>query len=141
VPGDFGNVVHEGEDVTFTFTRTGDVTNALTVEFQINSSAFGSAELGEDFDFLPGYTGGVRDEPFTDPLGNPTSIQVGSVTFAANSATATLTVHTIADGVDEGQPAPFDFEAFSFGLWPGASYLTDPAHFAVSVQLQDWDLV
>jgi hypothetical protein len=83
----------------------------------------------------------VREEPFTRPDGSPTTLQIGSVTFAAGSDTATLTLHTEADGVAEGQPLPpgFDFETFSFGVWPGdaTTYLTDLAHSSVSVQLQD----
>jgi hypothetical protein len=49
VPGHFGNKVAEGDDATFVFTRSGDTTNPFTIEFSINSTAFGSAEPGSDF--------------------------------------------------------------------------------------------
>ncbi len=130
VPGAFGNVVFEGDDVTFTFARTGDLTNALTVEFQLGHAPVGGAELGTDFNFAAGYSGGVRTEGTS---------QVGSVTFAAGSATATLTLDTVLDNLDEGLPGDtaFDFETFTVGVWPNSAYLLNLGQSSVSVQLED----
>lgn len=65
--------------ITYTFTRTGNTTNALTVNFALT----GTSTSGQDY---------------TSIAGTSTS---GSVTFAAGSSTATLTIDPIADNVVE----------------------------------------
>ena len=140
-PTPFGNLVNEGDDMTFAFTRTGNTASELTVEFQINSSAFGSAELGSDFNFLPDYAGGLREEPFVRPDGSPTTLKIGSVTFEAGSSTATVTFSTVEDELAENPPG--GFETFSFGIWPGdaTDYLTDFANSSVPVRIEDTFMV
>lgn len=62
----------------YTFTRTGSLTNALTVNFKVG----GTASFGSDY---------------TRIGSNPFTAANGSVTFAANASTATLTLDPIAD--------------------------------------------
>jgi hypothetical protein len=61
-------------NLIYTFTRTGDTTNPLTVNYSIS----GTATNGSDYTLLP-----------------------TSVTFAANSATATVTIDPTADTIVE----------------------------------------
>ena len=62
----------DGSPVVFSFSRTGDTNTALSVSYQL----FGTAKAGSD------YTGNTS----------------GSVSFAAGSATATLSLPALADG-------------------------------------------
>jgi Ca2+-binding RTX toxin-like protein len=81
--------VTEGGVATFGLTRTGDVSQALTVNIDPN---IGAAKLGSDF---------------TAPT---------TVTFAAGSATATYSVQTNTDSLEEGS------ETIEFRITEGAGY-------------------
>lgn len=74
------SVTEDGDDtLTFTFTRTGSLSNALTVNFSVG----GTASFGAEGDYTadsPGFTA-TR----------------GSVSFAAGSDTATLTLNPTAE--------------------------------------------
>ena len=116
-PTPFGNLVNEGDDMTSAFTRTGNTASELTVEFHISSSAFGSAKLGSDFDFLPDYAGAACAKSLSSGrMGSPTTLKIGSVTFEAGSSTATVTFSTVEDELAENPPG--GFETFSFGTGP-----------------------
>jgi Ca2+-binding RTX toxin-like protein len=68
--------------LVYTFTRTGDKTNPLTVSYKVD----GSATLNTDY-----------TQTGADSFTNST----GTVTFAANSDTATVTISPVADTVIE----------------------------------------
>ncbi len=70
-------------NLVYTFTRTGFITNALTVNFTVG----GAATFGTDYD----QTGAASFSATT-----------GTITFAAGSNTATLTLDPTADAVVEG---------------------------------------
>jgi hypothetical protein len=70
-----GQSVTEGGDLTFTFTRTGDLSRAVDVFY----TAGGSANAAD----------------FSTAIGT-------HVSFAAGSNTATVTLHTVNDGIYEG---------------------------------------
>ncbi|WP_071191886.1 choice-of-anchor L domain-containing protein [Trichormus sp. NMC-1] len=89
----------------FTLTRTGSTTNALTV----NYTNAGTASNGTDYSNLP-----------------------GSVTFAAGSATATVTVNPIDDTIIEGT------ETAIFNLATGTGYTLGAATSA-TVNIADND--
>ena len=79
-----GRVTEDGApNLSYTFSRTGSTTSPLTVNFQVG----GSATFGTDY---------------TQTGASNFSATTGTVTFAAGSATKTLTVNPTAD---------FDFEA------------------------------
>src|SRR6185369_7948159 len=84
-------------NLVYTFTRTGDTTGALPVNFTIS----GTADPATDYT----QTGATT---FTPPT--------GVVTFAAGSATATVTVDPTADVTAEAN------ETVIFTLAPGADY-------------------
>jgi hypothetical protein len=79
-------------NLVFTFTRSGDLTSALTVSYVVG----GTATQGKDYRFL--------------------SSTPGRVTFAAGSATATVSVDPLADSTPEPD------ETVSLRLVLGAGY-------------------
>jgi hypothetical protein len=87
------------------------------------------------------YSGTDRTESFARPDGSPGVIQVGTLTFAAGSDTATLTLHAVSDRVAEGllNNSKFDFVTFSFGIYPSTTeiYVTDLAQSNMSVAIYD----
>jgi hypothetical protein len=102
--------------LVYTFTRTGDTTNALTVNFGLG----GTATSGTDYVVVGGTT--------------------GSVTFAAGSATATLTIDPTADTVVESDETVIvSLQAgtgYSFvsGASATGTILNDDASVTVAVQ-------
>jgi hypothetical protein len=97
--------IDDGPDFTFTFTRTGDLSRALSVDYSIFyfPPIAGSASLGQDF--------AVPPPPF--------------VMFAAGSATATLTFDALDDSLLEGP------ESFTVSI---ASDFTIPQSYIVGTQ-------
>ncbi|WP_341884206.1 SBBP repeat-containing protein, partial [Synechococcus sp. UW140] len=87
----------DGSPVVFTFTRTGSTSAALSVNYQL----FGTAQAGSDY------------------IGNTT----GTVSFAAGSSTATLSLPALADG------ALIDpYETIIARINPGANYGITPGN-------------
>ena len=84
-------------NLVYTFTRTGDTTGALVVNFTIG----GTADAATDYT----QTGATT---FTPPT--------GTVTFGAGNATATVTVDPTADATAEAN------ETVTFTLAPGVDY-------------------
>ena len=77
------SVTEDGSGVlVYTFTRTGDTTNALTVEYAVG----GTATFNSDY---------------TQTGAASFSATTGTVTFDANSSTATLTITPILDTEEE----------------------------------------
>ena len=85
-------VVYEGEEATFTLTRTGNLSQELTVQ------VFTVERAGSE---------------------NPINISQSSVTFAAGSATATLALTAAEDGELEPDGDSLGVEVF---VYPGAPY-------------------
>ena len=101
-------------NLDFTFTRTGDTSAALTVDFDVSTAA-GAATLGTDYVV----TGA-----------DSFSATLGSVTFAAGSRTATVTVN----------PTPDDFndrETVQLTLRRGENYLVRAANSATGAIVAD----
>ncbi len=93
-----GSVAEDGAtNLVYTFTRNGVTNNALTVNFTVAGSAS-----------FPGDYSQSGATSFTPPT--------GTVTFAANSSTATVTIDPIADTTVEGD------ETVDIALAPGAGY-------------------
>jgi subtilisin family serine protease len=84
-------------NLVYTFTRTGTITNALTVNFSVN----GTATFNNDYS----QTGAAT---FTTAT--------GTITFVAGSTTATLTVNPTADTTVESN------ETVALTLTPGTGY-------------------
>ena len=80
---DFRSFVREGEPVVFTFSRSGDTSQPLTVRVHTYEPLHPQASPGS-----------------TEPPDNPSG-QYHNVTFEAESATAALTVIPDPDGVEE----------------------------------------
>ena len=91
-----GTEALDGPDFLFTFTRTGDLTGPLAVSYNIMASFPTGAQPVQDFN------GGFS----------------GSVTFAAGSATATLSLEAFEDALVEGP------ESFTVSVGPSAGYMT-----------------
>ena len=70
-------------NLVYTFTRTGTVTNALTVSYQVA----GNATFGNDYN---------------QSGASSFSATTGTITFAAGATTATLTIDPTADSILEG---------------------------------------
>ncbi len=91
----------DGSPVVFSFSRTGDTNTALSVSYQL----FGTAQAGSD------YTGNTS----------------GSVSFAAGSATATLSLPALADGalIDPGETIIARIDpSGSYSITPGKQFAT-----------------
>ncbi|MFM6553644.1 MAG: beta strand repeat-containing protein, partial [Microcystis panniformis] len=92
------NVNENGSpNLIYTFTRTGDKTNSLTVNFNVS----GTATFSNDY---------------TRSGGNSFSATAGSITFLAGSSTATLTLNPTADNIVEPH------ETIGITLTSGTSY-------------------
>jgi hypothetical protein len=91
-----GTEAADGTDFTYTFKRTGDLTQALTVNYTINPAP------------VNGATPGVDLQPVT-----------GTITFAAGSNTAVLQFNAIDDAIVENT------ETFSVVVGTGAGYQVD----------------
>ncbi|HXO70238.1 MAG TPA: Calx-beta domain-containing protein, partial [Bradyrhizobium sp.] len=91
-----GTEAADGTDFTYTFKRTGDLTQALTVNYSINPAP------------VNGATPGVDLQPVT-----------GTITFAAGSNTAVLQFNAIDDAIVENT------ETFSVVVGTGAGYQVD----------------
>jgi hypothetical protein len=87
-------------NLVYTFTRTGDTTNPLTVNYTVG----GTATFNTDYS----QTGAASFPNY--------SSETGTVTFAANSATATVTIDPTADTTVE------DDETVSLTLTSGTDY-------------------
>ena len=106
------SVLEDGTtNLVYTFTRTGLTTNALTVNFTLS----GSATLSTDYT----QTGATL-------TGNN-----GTITFAAGSSTATLTVNPTADTTAEGN------ESIGISLVAGTGYVVDNPSAATGIILND----
>lgn len=101
----------DGTALVYTFTRAGYIRNNLPVSFSLG----GTAVRNTDYTL----TGGIV-------TGN-----TGTVTFAANSATATVRVTPTADSLIETN------ETVSLSLLAGTGYLLDPASSATSTITDD----
>ena len=101
----------DGTALVYTFTRAGYIRNNLPVSFSLG----GTAVRNTDYTL----TGGIV-------TGN-----TGTVTFAANSATATVRVVPIADSLVETN------ETVILSLVAGTGYLLDPASSATSTITDD----
>ena len=91
-----GTEAADGTDFTYTFKRTGDLSQALTVNYSINPAP------------VNGATPGVDLQPVT-----------GTITFAAGSNTAVLQFNAIDDAIVENT------ELFSVVVGTGAGYQVD----------------
>ncbi len=93
-------------NLVYTFTRTGDTTNPLTVNFTTvdNTDSWKTAIFNTDYS----QTGAASFPNY--------SSETGTVTFAANSATATVTIDPTADTTVE------DDETVSLTLTSGTDY-------------------
>ncbi|BBH40871.1 hypothetical protein myaer102_34570 [Microcystis viridis NIES-102] len=92
------NVNENGSpNLIYTFTRTGDKTNSLTVNFNVS----GTATFSNDY---------------TRSGGNSFSATAGSITFLAGSSTATLTLNPTSDNIVEPH------ETIGITLTSGTSY-------------------
>lgn len=91
-----GTETVDGTDFTFTFSRTGDTTAALTVNYSISPALIDGATPGTDF-----------------------PAQSGTITFAAGDSTAVLQFSATHDAVVENT------EFFSVLVSPGAGYQLD----------------
>ena len=101
----------DGTALVYTFTRAGYIRNNLSVSFSLG----GTAVRNTDYTL----TGGIV-------TGN-----TGTVTFAANSATATVRVTPTADSLIETN------ETVILSLVAGTGYLLDPASSATSTITDD----
>ena len=92
------NVLEDGTpNLIYTFTRTGETTNALTINFSVN----GTATLNSDYS----QTGATTFTATT-----------GTISFAAGAATATLTLNPTADVIFENN------ETVALTLTTGTGY-------------------
>jgi hypothetical protein len=108
-----GSVAEDGSaNLIYTFTRTGITTNTLTVNFTLSGSAT------------------LSNNDYTQ-TGATISGNNGTITFAANSATATLTVDPTADTTFEND------ESVGISLVAGTGYLVDSPSSAFGVITND----
>ncbi len=98
-----------GRDLVFTFSRSGAISSALTVNYQVS----GSATLGTD------YTG-IDQSDF-----------VHTLRFGPGNATATLAVKPTKDAICEAD------ETVVLGLLPGSGYVVGTADAVVGTILND----
>ncbi|MEA5582347.1 DUF4347 domain-containing protein [Nodularia harveyana UHCC-0300] len=89
-------------NLVYTFTRTENTSNALTVNYNVA----GTATFNNDYSQIGAAS-------FTDTT--------GTITFAANSATATLTIDPTADTIVEGD------ETVALSLTSGTGYIVGTA--------------
>ncbi|MDB9535626.1 choice-of-anchor L domain-containing protein [Dolichospermum planctonicum CS-1226] len=102
------SVVEDGTtNLVYTFTRAGDLTNALTVNFNVG----GSATFSSDSNYTDYTQAGAASFGLTR----------GSITFAAGASTATLTIDPKADTTFEGN------ENVELTLAPGSGYVINTA--------------
>ena len=106
-----GTEAIDGTDFTFTFTRTGDLSQALTVNYAIVPAATNGATPGADF-----------------------PAQTGTITFAAGSATAVLQFSAIDDAFVENT------EGFSVVLVVGTGYQVDVPNATANGSISDNDV-
>jgi autotransporter-associated beta strand protein len=76
------SVVEGGQNLVYLFTRTGSITQPLTIDYNISGTAAFTTDYNQ-----------IGANSFTGTA--------GSITFAANSATATLTITPAADAITE----------------------------------------
>ena len=100
----------DGTDFTFTFSRTGDVSQALTVNYSIFPAPIDGATPGSDF-----------------------PAQTGTITFAAGSATALLQFSAIDDAIVENT------ELFSVVVGVGVGYQVDIPNATANASIIDND--
>ncbi len=99
---------------TFTVTRTGAATDALTVNYQV----YGTATSGSDFVALP-----------------------GSVTFAAGETAATITLTPVDDSVIEGSEyAGISLLSQPYSSTSSPTFLIDSSRSAASATIEDDDI-
>ena len=98
-------------DFTFTFARTGDTSQALTVNYSIFPAPVDGAQPGSDF-----------------------PAQSGTITFAAGSATAVLSFDAIDDALVENT------ELFSVVVGVGAGYEVDIPNATAGASIVDNDV-
>lgn len=96
-------------NLVYTFTRTGPTSNSLTVNYSVG----GSASLGVDY------------------TGIPMTSQSRTVTFAAGSATAMVSVDPSADGDSEAD------ETVSLTLTAGSGYTIDSGSAVTGILIND----
>lgn len=101
----------EGTALVYTFTRTGYIRNNLPISFNLSGSAIRTTDYT--------LTGGIA-------TGN-----TGTVTFAANSSTATVRIIPTADNLLETN------ETVILSLVPGTGYLLDPVSSATGTITDD----
>jgi len=99
-------------NLIYTFTRTGDTTNSLTVNFNVS----GTATFSNDY---------------TRSGGNSFGATAGSITFLAGSSTATLTLNPTADNIVESH------ETIGLTLSSGTGYTIGTATTIVSTITND----
>lgn len=100
-------------NLIYTFTRTGNTTNSLTVNFSVNGTAIWNTDYTASSSF---------------------SATAGSLTFAANSATATLTINPKGDTLVENP------ETVGITLTNGLSYIiATPATVTGTITNDDGD--
>ncbi len=105
-----GTETIDGTDFTFTFSRTGDTSSALTVNYSIFPAPVDGATAGADF-----------------------PAQTGTITFAAGSSTAVLQFSAIDDAIIENT------ELFSVVVGVGTGYQVDFPNATAGGQIVDND--
>jgi phospholipase/lecithinase/hemolysin/cyclophilin family peptidyl-prolyl cis-trans isomerase/Ca2+-binding RTX toxin-like protein len=107
------SVSEDGADnLVYTFTRNGDLSNALTANYNISSTATFNTDYAQ-----------IGADSFTP--------NTGSITFAANSATATLTIDSIPDTTIE------DDETIAITLVTGTDYAIDTTTVVTGIITND----
>ncbi|MDB9466728.1 choice-of-anchor L domain-containing protein, partial [Dolichospermum circinale CS-539/09] len=102
------SVLEDGTtNLVYTFTRAGNLTNALTVNFNVG----GSATFSSDSNYTD----------YTQTGAASFGLTRGSITFAAGASTATLTIDPKADTTFEGN------EKVELTLAPGSGYVINTA--------------
>ncbi|WP_199306378.1 choice-of-anchor L domain-containing protein [Anabaena sp. FACHB-1391] len=102
------SVLEDGTtNLVYTFTRAGDLTNALTVNFNVGGSATFSSDS--------------NDTDYTQTGAASFGLTRGSITFAAGASTANLTINPKADTTFEGN------ENVELTLAPGSGYVINTA--------------
>ncbi|GCL40849.1 choice-of-anchor L domain-containing protein [Dolichospermum planctonicum] len=102
------SVLEDGTtNLVYTFTRAGDLTNALTVNFNVG----GSATFSSDSNYTD----------YTQTGAASFGLTRGSITFAAGASTANLTINPKADTTFEGN------ENVELTLAPGSGYVINTA--------------
>ena len=105
-----GTETVDGTDFTYTFSRTGDTSSALTVNYSIFPAPVDGATPGVDF-----------------------PAQTGTITFAAGSSTAVLQFSAIDDAIIENT------ELFSVVVGVGAGYQVDIPNATAGGSITDND--